>query len=715
MLVFFVTFILYLFTLFPGVAPYRDTGEMVSVAHTLGIAHPPGYPLYTLLSKLFLFLLPWGNAGYRLNVLSALAGAGTGWLMYRIFTALQLGKGAAFFLSLLFSVSYLQWYLSLVSEMYTLNTLFAAAVVLCAILLGEKAGNGRPRPVAAYLLLSFIFGAGLGARMDLLLAGPGIAWIVFSNRKQLALRHHAAAVLLFCAGLSVFLYLVIRSNRGPFIDWNHPATLSHLWGTLTRKTHGGTLDLVSTPYAAGENFPATLLFYFKHLWSGFAYAGLPLGLVGLYSLWKRKRDLAIAAFTAWVFSGPVFIYLSNMPPNTHALAILEAHFLVPNLFFALFIAEGFRYLVSPQAPRGTARAALACAAVLALFNAAQHFPELNKRKNFIAYDYARSVLRSLPRNAVLVMKKDVQLFALWNQQLVEKRRPDIAVVSQGLCGSPWYRDGFRKLHPGIHLGPLRGKEDWQSFLEMNEGKDIYFTSDAEYVRPQGYSEEPDGLVSRIHRDSNAPRAGELLHVLYPYRGRYRYTAYREFFTPDLIEGYARSFVQLGLTRLEQGKLAAAREEFYAALRMQPLLPVASNYAAFTCFQEGKYPEALAGYLETARQYEALLSLSEQYNSLPEVKDGLRKDLSDVCLSAGVCSEKMQKDDESLSWYRKALDIYPGQEKAYFNRAVIYWRRNDWQRVAGELESALKINPQYREAAYFLEQARQRLRQQRLWQ
>ncbi|MBU2461890.1 DUF2723 domain-containing protein, partial [bacterium] len=45
LLVLFVSFGVYLHTLTPTVG-FHDSGELITVAYTLGIAHPPGYPLY---------------------------------------------------------------------------------------------------------------------------------------------------------------------------------------------------------------------------------------------------------------------------------------------------------------------------------------------------------------------------------------------------------------------------------------------------------------------------------------------------------------------------------------------------------------------------------------------------------------------------------------------------------------------------------------------
>ena len=63
------TFWVYVKTLAPTVS-FFDSGELISAAYTLGVAHPPGYPLYVLLGWLF-SKLPIGNIAYRINRMSA--------------------------------------------------------------------------------------------------------------------------------------------------------------------------------------------------------------------------------------------------------------------------------------------------------------------------------------------------------------------------------------------------------------------------------------------------------------------------------------------------------------------------------------------------------------------------------------------------------------------------------------------------------------------
>jgi hypothetical protein len=52
-----------------------DGSELATIPYVLGLAHSPGYPLYTWLGYLFSHLLPLGDVAYRINLMSAVLGA----------------------------------------------------------------------------------------------------------------------------------------------------------------------------------------------------------------------------------------------------------------------------------------------------------------------------------------------------------------------------------------------------------------------------------------------------------------------------------------------------------------------------------------------------------------------------------------------------------------------------------------------------------------
>ncbi|HJY54107.1 MAG TPA: DUF2723 domain-containing protein [Candidatus Udaeobacter sp.] len=71
--VFLVALLLYTLTLAPTVT-LVDSGELIVAAWGLGVAHPPGFPLWVMLAHLA-SMLPVGNVAARINFSSAFFGA----------------------------------------------------------------------------------------------------------------------------------------------------------------------------------------------------------------------------------------------------------------------------------------------------------------------------------------------------------------------------------------------------------------------------------------------------------------------------------------------------------------------------------------------------------------------------------------------------------------------------------------------------------------
>src|SRR5688572_26288485 len=67
--------ILYRATLQPDLGGPEDTPKFQFLGYVFGTAHPPGYPLYSMLSGLFVHLVPVGPIAYRANLFSAVMAA----------------------------------------------------------------------------------------------------------------------------------------------------------------------------------------------------------------------------------------------------------------------------------------------------------------------------------------------------------------------------------------------------------------------------------------------------------------------------------------------------------------------------------------------------------------------------------------------------------------------------------------------------------------
>ena len=121
------TLIVYILTLSRSVY-FGDSGELIAVARTLGIAHPPGYPLYTMIAHLFTYL-PFGNLAFRVNLFSAVTSSLTIVVVYFICLKLTKNRLASISASLFLAFSYLFLLYSLVAEVFSLNNLFVALII----------------------------------------------------------------------------------------------------------------------------------------------------------------------------------------------------------------------------------------------------------------------------------------------------------------------------------------------------------------------------------------------------------------------------------------------------------------------------------------------------------------------------------------------------------------------------------------------------------
>ena len=130
-------FVLYLMTLAPTVLYFttdmRDAPVLPVSAYVLGIPQATGYPTYTILTHLFTYL-PIGDVAYRVNLASAVFGTLAVVAVFFVGLALSRRVVAAAVGALAFGASGLFWSQAVIAEVYTLNALFVALVVLVLLI-----------------------------------------------------------------------------------------------------------------------------------------------------------------------------------------------------------------------------------------------------------------------------------------------------------------------------------------------------------------------------------------------------------------------------------------------------------------------------------------------------------------------------------------------------------------------------------------------------
>ncbi|MBI4669323.1 MAG: DUF2723 domain-containing protein [Elusimicrobia bacterium] len=745
-----------------GPAPFRDAGEFAVAAAHLSVAHPPGYPFYTLFGKLWATIVPFGTVAYRLNILSALSAAAAFFviavLLRRFFgvSAIVAAISAGCLVSTRFILA-----LSFVSEMYTVGLLWLAVLIFlvhdsCKFTItptlsprGRGQGEGDQSDFKSLLLAGLLFPLALGTRMDMALAAVYVIpffpiWLKAGRRK------HLPAALLFAAlGGTIFLYLLIRSNTEPLVNWGDPSTFERLINSLIRKSYGSTVDLLSESYRKGELFWLDFKHWTRVCWETFGPLVLAAPL-GLYALAKSKK--LAPSLICWLVTCPVFLYLANLPPNPHALKILEDHFIPSLLMVCFWVAVGLEFIIqamknyvslsnaSLRGPKGRGNLikevssneiASPCSAELqgrgysqrlwppvalndgrenACFKNLSTYQLINLstfialsalvafrssqwslRRNFYAYDYAVNLFRSAPPGAVVVLHEDVQLFSAWEAHLNRGKRPDLNLMAQGLSGSAWYQNCLKQrwgYHELVFTEKLENAVGWESFVNANKTKGVYAGFETS-VESDKVRRDSHGLLVQLHTQA----MGSGLHLsLPPSSGGVT----NEDLTPWLF------FVMRGTYRQDAEKFFFNGDliEDYSLLR--PLFPQAATSMAFYWTSLADWPQALFWWQRSREKLLNFLNLARQYRTLDEVAAPLRRDMAYILTSLGVVHERLGSSlEQTAALHKEALQYDPVSVMAHYNLAATYWRMRDGAAAVREFEAVLQLDPNHAEARKYL--------------
>jgi len=429
---FVAALLLYVRTMAPTVAAvFDDSLEFPLVVHRLAIAHPTGYPLYTLLGKVFSFL-PIGDVAYRLHLFSAVAAACAVVMLYVAARRMGLRPLGGLAAAACLVVSPVFWSQALIAEVYALNALFVAAILALAIALGE--GRRSWRTVVA---LALVFGLSQTHHRTAALLAPAVAvylivaWRVRAGGsaeiQRPAWPRGWPLIVLLALVLPLLLYL--------YIPWRG-ATISSLDGIYTN-TLSTFLSWVSgSMYSTflSDNplrqQALTAVGYARLLQEQVGNVGLALAAVGCAWLAWRKRPLLALLGIAWL-TVVVFVRLYRVAD--------APVFLIPSfMMVALLIGAGVHAIAGSAAALSEAADALALARLAGAMALAVLAPalalvanggSLDRSHDWTVHNYAIDVLsQPLPSDATIVgILGEVTLLRYYQE--TQGIRPEIATIA----------------------------------------------------------------------------------------------------------------------------------------------------------------------------------------------------------------------------------------------------------------------------------------------
>ena len=324
--------LLYGATAAPGIAElFDDSLEFQLVAPTFAIAHPTGYPLYTLLGGLWSRLLfPIGNWAWRMNLFSALAGAGTLSLLYLL--AKRLGgesRWSGLAAALAFAFGPVWWSQATVAEVYALHNFFVVALLYAAVSLGERPTNRQ------VILLCTLAGLALTHHRTAVLLLPGLAFYLLLT--QPTLRRPDRRWLLWLGAvllpLLLYLYIPLRSAAGAVdLQGDYVNSWSGFWRHVLASGYTGVF--ADNPLAVNRTATEWLALVVAQ----FGWPGLALGMAGLAMGLIHARERAVWGLV-WLTLAVNLLFA-----NTYRVADVEVFWLPVFLCLALGVGKGVYWL-----------------------------------------------------------------------------------------------------------------------------------------------------------------------------------------------------------------------------------------------------------------------------------------------------------------------------------------------------------------------------------
>ena len=255
---------LYAATLQPDLGGPEDTPKFQFLGYVLGTAHPPGYPLYVMLSHLFV-KLPIGTIAYRANLFSATMAAFACGLTYLIGRQVGAGRWAALCGAAGLATGFSFWIGAVFAEVYGLA---AAMVALTASLLLRWGARGGTGPLLAAVAA---FALGMGNHLTLAgLAPAAVSYVFWRDRRILTPRNILAIALILFVGAAQYAFIIIRTNQqAPYLE-SSASSVRDLVSVVTAERFAGQRFSFTLTTLLTEQIPAVL-----------RVIGHELGLIGL--------------------------------------------------------------------------------------------------------------------------------------------------------------------------------------------------------------------------------------------------------------------------------------------------------------------------------------------------------------------------------------------------------------------------------------------------
>ena len=281
---------------------------MVTAAYVRGVAHPPGYPLYTFLAWIATYI-PYSTVSWRVSLLSSVPMSLALGFLYLILHQISKSKSVSIITTFVFGFSYLVWLYAITPEVFAMYILFLTVFIWLML----NIQNLFPNKHSQIYFLAFYTGLNLTHHHTILFILPAIIYYLYPKYQNLFKKPRWDFILktfvFFCVGLLPYIYVYFAALGHPVLNWENPVTLDGFIRLISRSIYGS--------FRSNAIYTATfsdrirqISNFFESLFIDFKIVGL-LSISGFYVMYRTQKKFAVFSIFAFLLSGPLYFFMPD--------------------------------------------------------------------------------------------------------------------------------------------------------------------------------------------------------------------------------------------------------------------------------------------------------------------------------------------------------------------------------------------------------------------
>ncbi|MCF8266639.1 MAG: DUF2723 domain-containing protein [Ignavibacteriales bacterium] len=494
---FFVAAFVYSLTLAPSLVEI-DSGELAAVQFLPGIAHPSGYPLFTLIGHLFT-KLPFPVRTITLGNIQAMIYT-LGGIIFFYVTLLRIYRGSISedtiaqngkvkkpakkkpaavknhqlpgldVISLLFiaasgmlAFSLTVWRQSTSIEVYSLHFLLLNTILFFSVRAYFSSEVKTKFINNDWVLVFLIMGLSFANHLTTILIFPGIVFLYLkktgitgSSIKRLIISGIPGFLLM----LLFYLYLPITASANPALNWGNPVDFERIFRHVSGKQY--QVWMFSSLDAAFKQ----LWYFLSRLPLEFGYIGIIPVVLGFFKAFRVQKSISV-----FVLINLLVTVFYSINYDIHDI---DSYFLLSFISLTYFAFWGLFFIFELIKDSGRQSQFFTFSLIFVITPLVINFSKADRSEVYIFEDYTKSILASLPQNSiVLTYQWDYFISPAYYLQNVENIREDVVIIDKELLRRSWYFTQLSNSYPDVMRGIIKEKKLFLEALKPFERGDNY--------------------------------------------------------------------------------------------------------------------------------------------------------------------------------------------------------------------------------------------------